>query len=243
MGKSYYFCKLANTELAGLIKVKLGTKIHIQDNTTTINFDMFINKDNYQLSGIYEYGYGSQYYNASDEFKIYKNGSNEYFLCIVGNPTHKYLNVDVVNKANDGGSIMDYDASFDTTGLTELLPVKKTDIVTNRKMDYSPTIAANTVTEYVSKTRFRENMTQCSLVLFSIRNNNAVGVNALLFLHRKCGATADGAPDFSIETIYSETGLSNFSLTGTADGFTFTSNANYRYSITEISNVTDMQVL
>lgn len=235
MGKSYYFCHLQNTTLTELIKVKFNTRLHIEDNSGSLNFDMYITKDNYKLEGIYEYGYGSQYYNVANEFKVYKNSNNEYFLCIVANPSHQYLNIDVLSEANDGGSNVEYNESFDITGLTELLPVSKTEVITNRELVYSPTVAANTVTEYVSKNKFREYMTQCSLVLFSIRNNNNVGVNALILLYRKCGATGTSAP-FSLQFIYNETGISNFSLTGTENGFTFTSNANYRYSITEICN-------
>lgn len=232
MDKKFYVYHLKNSGLTKLIKIKYDCTIEIFSNSSDFNNLMILKPNGYNLIG-----------SLSNQIKVYYDNTNKiYYLCSDGHSENAYLNIGV-NIANDGYAINDYEDNFDTSNLTEVLPLDINNAVTNRKLQYNPTVTANTVVEYIAKTTYRQYMTQCSLILLSVRNNNDVGGSGLYLLHRKCANTIADTPVFTIETIYADNVMSQFDITPTKTGFTFTNGYNFRYSITEISNNTDVNSL
>lgn len=225
MDKKFFVYHLKNEGLTKLLKVKFNCEINIFSNSTSYNGKYILKDNGYNVFG-----------DLMKQIEIYYDSTNKiFYICSNGHNETAYINLGV-NIANSGYALAEYEDNFDTTGLTKLNPLNINNAVTNRKIQYSPTITANTVSEYICNTPYKQYMAQCFLVLVSFRNNSNIAGNGLLFFHRICTDSSANSPVFTMDTIYGDNNLSQFSITPTKTGFTFTNTANYRFSITEISN-------
>lgn len=222
--KKYYFHNLptvsGNTKL---IKIFQASQIIISANNSNECLIQLTNE------GYYQYG------KLIDSISFYKDNNN-YYVVKNSSSSDSYINIQVLQNTNIGYSIEEYNENFSTENLTKLERLNN-DAITNKESIYSPTINGETITEYTSKCIFKQNMTQCSLIMISLRNNNNIGGSGLYLLHRKCESNLASTPKFSIETLYADSVMSQFNITPTKNGFNFTNNNNYRYSITEIANI------
>lgn len=167
------------------------------------------------------------------DLRFYYDSTNHfYYVCLKPSYTTAYYNINILSFTNLGYAIMDFDNNFDVSELTEL---------TNQNVELSfnyekssSSVTGGTTTEYTSILTRKQYTIQCSLVMFSVRNNNGTGGSALLLLTRTNDASIN---DFTIQSIYSASLLSQFNITATNKGFSFSNATNYKYSITEIPNI------
>lgn len=230
MDKKFYQYHLKNIGLSKLLKIKYNAEINIFSNSTNFSCKLLLMPNGYEVIG-----------KNIPQIKVYYDSTNYiYYICSDGHDNLEYINFGV-NISNNGYAISEYEDNFDTTNLILLTPLNVNGAETNRNFVYSPQITANTVIEYISKTTYRQYMAQCSLIMLSLRNSQGTGGSGLYLIHRKTQGTLADTPEFTIQTIYEDTSLSsNFSITGTKSGISFTNGYNFKYSITEISNNTSI---
>ena len=225
MDKKFYIYHLKNDGLSKLIKIYQSSIIEIIGNSTDLNCIIQLTPSGYFVQG-----------KMSDQFKIYRDDANNiYYLCSNGHSDYSYFSINI-DTTSEGYAISDYLDNFDISNLTEILPLKSSSALTKTQSQYT-SISAGTVVEYISNSTYKQYITQSALIQISCRNSLDVGGSGLYFLHRKCADTKANTPVFSIEIIYADNIMSQFNITPTKDGFTFTNNASsFRYAITEISN-------
>lgn len=223
MDNKFYFHNLP-LNVAGttkLIKIFNASVISISTNNRN---ECIYNLDS---SGFRAYG------NPLDDLRFYYDSTNHfYYVCLKPSYTTAYYNINVLGLTNQGYAIMDFDNNFDVSELTEL--TNQNIVLSFNYEKSSGSVTGGTTTEYTSILSRKQYTIQCSLVMISVRNNNGTGGSALLLLTRTNDSSIN---DFTIQSIYSASNVSQFNITPTNKGFSFENATNYKYSITEIPNI------
>lgn len=218
--REYSFNNLNSNIKTCLIKITGTGSVIIY--CTNTNCQINITQNGYYVFGI-----------LPTSIKIYKDNSGNYYIVRNNDNEQNYRNIDiqVVFLNNYGYSKINYQENFDTSNLTELFQLNLDTPINKIKSDL---VNAGETSTYVSKLTNSQYTNFSSLILLSIRNRNGIAINNIYLMHKTNEATT--TENVTLSPLFEDTNTSQFNITPTKDGFTFSSNASYRYTITELFN-------
>ena len=163
-----------------------------------------------------------------DGISIYYDSSKKYYHIVKGENNIGYITIKGISIAGVGFLLHGYAATIDTSSMTLLsslnleFPIKT----------YEEYVTGGNVAEYISRLSKGGYRSQSSLVLLSVRDQNGIGGSALLLLSR---INTNTIANFSINKIFAEPNISQFTITGSVNGFTISNTKNFKFTVTEIS--------
>ena len=226
MGKKIYYHNLRNKETVILAKVNKGRCSFVIDFGSGNTF-ITLNSNGY-------YYHGEK---LPSTIKIYRNTSDNIYYIVKQN-NNGLLNITLTEIGTSAQYTLlhGYAEVIDVTGLTQLQALNL--IYTKEppiKEEFSSvSVDANVLTEYTCRLPRTQYKAQATLLQLSIRNDSGVGGSALIFLTRMNTGTIQ---DFTINVVSTdyERLITEFAITGTNNGISFTNSKKYKYAITEVS--------
>lgn len=203
-------CKLAKIKGRGVFSIDCGNGASIIE----------LSPSGYYLSGVKL---------PSNIHLYFKSLTSDYIITRTAGNDAKNISISTLSVNFASSPVMnDFEVDFDLSGYVELNLLNPYPLYNH----VEGSVAANTVTNYISRIQKSQYSSQSSLVMISLRNSNGNGGSALLFLHRKNENTIN---NFTIQTIYSDNDISRFNITANSNGFSISDVVKYNYSITELS--------